>query len=443
MGANELRDSVKEIRMTDEMKRAVIENVKERTERSGTKQAVRSGSGEAKQNRDRPETVKTTQSRKKTEDRNRRTDKTEEKRMRHKSGWRRNLAAAVLTIAVIGAAAVPVRAFVNSIVKERMEEMPQEEKDTYVETLEEQEVEADGYTRAYTESEESRYQELARKYQEGTFPERAVTQVDSEEEAEAFEFCYLKPTSVFCLPERELTDEELLEIIDFIMKRDYAYSEEYAREHSQEIAEREEQQKTLIAGNVENGGITQQQAIEIATEKLYGIFGVTEDGFERNAYYNESEEGSDANYCVNWSNIISHQFYYFYIDAKDGHMTWALYSGSDVHDLPDITMEEAGKRIPELQAQAAEFMNSKIKESYSRVYVYYLRTTDGKASGDGVRFYFAKEDQSACAVTYTWDGMLIGVEECSLSDLEDGRERDLWNGEEYIKYYVVFQELDA
>lgn len=429
MGVDELKDSVSGIRMKEEMRRAMIENVKARTEQSMERQT----------DRDRRTTAKTGGAVKGAQKTQKRQQSAQ--RSRHLPGWQKNLAAAALAIVVIGAAMVPVRAFVNSMIKERMEEMPQEEKDTYVETVKEQKVEADGFTREYTENERARYQELAGKYQEGTFPDKAVAQVDSEEEAAGYEFCFLKPTSTFCLPERELTDEELLQIIDFMVKREYSYREDYAREHAEEIAKEEEAEKAAIAENVEDGGITEQQAIEIATQKLSEIFGMTEDGFERNSYYDEREEGRKAVYCVNWSNIISHQYYYFYIDAADGHMIWAEHSDSEIHEAPSVALEEVGEKIPELQAAATSCMKDIVKESYNKVYVYYLKYTDGSA-GSSVRFYFAREDQSAYAVTYTWSGILRGIEEKDISDLEDGAEREMWNGEEYIKTNVVFQELD-
>ena len=412
MGVEELRDSVNGIRMKEDMRRAVMENVTRRTQQPDGRQTEQGGSGKIMQNR-------------------------------KKSRIMKNLAAAALVVAVIGVAAVPVRALVNSLVKERMEEMPQEEKETYVETLKEQEVEADGYTRAYTESEKERYQELASQYQAGTFPREAVTQVDSEEEAASYEFCFLKPTSTFCLPDRELTDEELLQIIDFITKRDYAFEEDYAREHAEEIAAQEEQEKAEIARNVESGGITEQQAIEIATRKLYEIFGVTEDGFERNSYYNEADEMRElreAVYCVNWSNIITHQYYYFYINAQDGQMTWAAHSGEFIH-AQSVELEEAKSRIPALQAQATECMERTVGEAYDKVYVYYLSYPDGSA-GLSVGFFFAREDQSAWSITYTWDGLMYEIEEKGISGLEDGMEREMWNGEESIKTNVVFQELE-
>lgn len=425
MGVEELRDAVGGICMTEEMKKAVIDNVRKRTEASGgiqEKQKI--------QKIQKNKNGKTVRSAKKQTGR----------REKAGSGWKYLAAAAVLLL-VVGAAAVPVRAFVNSLVRERMEEMPQEEKSAYVETIEEAAVAADGFSRAYTEQEKARYQELAQKYQEGVFPESALPQVKSEEEAAGYEFCYLVPAATFCLPERELTDEELLEIIDFTVKRDYAYTEAYEQEHAEEIEAKEAKKQEAIAGNVESGGITEQQAIEIAREKLADIFGMTGDGYEQNSYYNEPEEGRRADYCVNWTNIISHKYYYFNIDARDGHLISATYSGEDVHrEARVLTTAEVQERIPQLQAAAAEVMDSKVGVPYDKVYVCYLRYEDESAGSQG-RFYFAGEDGNAYGIGLTWDGLLFEIEEQDISGLQDGMERELWNGETYDKATVVFQEM--
>ena len=425
MGVEELRDAVGGICMTEEMKKAVINNVRKRTEASGgiqEKQKI--------QKIQKNKNGKTARSAKKQTGR----------REKAGSGWKYLAAAAVLLL-VVGAAAVPVRAFVNSLVRERMEEMPQEEKSAYVETIEEAAVAADGFSRAYTEQEKARYQELAQKYQEGVFPESALPQVKSEEEAAGYKFCYLVPAATFCLPERELTDEELLEIIDFTVKRDYAYTEAYEQEHAEEIEAKEAKEQEAIAGNVESGGITEQQAIEIAREKLADIFGMTGDGYEQNSYYNEPEEGRRADYCVNWTNIISHKYYYFNIDARDGHLISATYSGEDVHrEARVLTTAEVQERIPQLQAAAAEVMDSKVGVPYDKVYVCYLRYEDESAGSQG-RFYFAGEDGNAYGIGLTWDGLLFEIEEQDISGLQDGMERELWNGETYDKATVVFQEM--
>lgn len=449
MRTEQLRDAVSGICMTEDMKSAVIRNVKERTEESGRIQTGKeqesgekqdnwigksvqedkagNGKGKKKGDMERMQQDRKARSSKRSKD--------------HGTGWRKGLAAAAAVLVVIGIAAVPVRAFVNSLVRERMEEMPQEEKETYVDTVKEQKVAADSFSRAYTKQEVARYQELAKKYQEGTFPAQALPQAESEEEAAGYELCYLVPTATFCLPERDLTDEEMLEIIDFFVKRDYAYSESYAKEHAEQIAEEEAQEQAAIDKNVESGGITEQEAIEIGRQKLADIFGMTVDGFEQNAYYNEPEEGKRADYCVSWSNNIEHKFYYFNIDAQDGHLVRASYSGTGLHDGAAATEEEALGRIPQLQEAAAETMRREVGAAYDKVYVYYLNYEDGSV-GIGAVFYFVMEDQNAYGIAYTWNGILHEIEEKDISTLKDGEEINMWDGEEDMKATAVFRELE-
>lgn len=391
----ELRDCVSGIRMKEEMREAVIENVKERTKE------------------------------------------------RHIAGLgrRKNMAAAVLIAALAGAAVIPVRALVHSIVRERMEEMPQEEKDVYAEALTEQRVSASGFSRAYTPEEEKRYREMGEKYREGIFPEREVIKADTEEAAKVYEFCYLTSTDTFCLPDRELTDEELLEIIDFMVKREYAHNESYEREHAAEIEEERAKEQEKITANTEDGGITKGQAEEIAVQKLSAIYGADVDGFEMNSYYDENIYDRGASYCVNWSDIITHQYYYFYIDARDGHMSWASYSGAELSEAPSVEPERIEEQIPVLAEKAEEFMRAEIGETYDEVYVSYLLCEDGMAEKQ-VSFYLAKEDGSAWEITYLWDGTLTDIDEKKdISEKEDGKAVELWDGENYTEVKEVFQKI--
>ncbi len=130
-------------------------------------------------------------------------------------------AAAAVCVLAVGAVSIPVRALVSSLVKERMEAIPEEEVKATVEQIDQQPVEADSFTRDYTESENARFKELSQEYMNGTFPTGEMEQVDSEAEAEGKEFCFLTTISKFYLPaDRELTDEEIVEILDFKKKRD-------------------------------------------------------------------------------------------------------------------------------------------------------------------------------------------------------------------------------
>ena len=188
-----------------------------------------------------------------------------------------NVAAAVIIIVILsGIISVPVRAVVKSFIQERMELVQKEQLTALVDDLNNQKVGADGLTRAYTEEEERKMAELAQKYQEGTFPEGELAQTESAEEAEKLGFCYLVTNGTFYLPDRELTEEEMLQIIDFYAKRDYALAEQYKEEHADEIAKQKENEERQKAEIIESGGITEEEAVEIAQEWLVKIFGITD-----------------------------------------------------------------------------------------------------------------------------------------------------------------------
>lgn len=352
------------------------------------------------------------------------TDKREEKnrvsRIRMPQ-WQKVAAAAVIVFAALGLAAFPVRAFVNSLIQERMEEMTGEEIAAVNEAVEKQESEADSYSRAYTDSEKERYQELYQQYQSGSFPEGEILKVDSREEAGGSEFYYLTTTACFYLPERELTDEELLEIIDFILKREYAFNKQYEEEHAREIAREKETEKQEISENVESGGITQQQAIDTAAGLLDIIYGITGESMELTSYYENGDgESSEAYYCVNWTDIIAHQYYYFFISAKDGHLKQTTHSSGDIADAQGVTVEDAESRITGLSEKASSFIKETIGDEYKEEYVYYLIRTD-ETTTSKVRFLFEKDDETIYEVTYLWDGTFTGFEETGSSTYENGQ----------------------
>ena len=66
---------------------------------------------------------------------------------------------------------LPVKAFVTSLVQERMQHIPAEEIKEVESVMDSQEVNADSYSREYTQTEKERYGNLYRAYLQGTFPQ--------------------------------------------------------------------------------------------------------------------------------------------------------------------------------------------------------------------------------------------------------------------------------
>lgn len=143
----------------------------------------------------------------------------EEKRRgsRHHYSFRR---AVILAAACLVLASATVTA--SGLYQARMEGMNHEKLEEYFAQLQEADAAADSYSRPLTENETRRLAELRKAYlEEGYFPKKELTLIDSPERYKKGVAFYAE-RSTFFLPETELTDEELLEVIDFREKRDYS-----------------------------------------------------------------------------------------------------------------------------------------------------------------------------------------------------------------------------
>lgn len=139
---------------------------------------------------------------------------------RHHYSFRR---AAILAAACLVLASATVTA--SGLYQARMESMNHERLEEYFAQLQEADVSADSYSRPFTESETARMEELRQAYlEQGYFPKRELTLIDSPEKYKKGVVFYAE-RSTFFLPEKELTDEQLLELIDFREKRDYSLAQ--------------------------------------------------------------------------------------------------------------------------------------------------------------------------------------------------------------------------
>ena len=110
----------------------------------------------------------------------------------------------------------------SGLYRARMESMNHEKLETYFSGLQEADVAADSYSRPLTDGEKNRLEELRQAYlEEGYFPKKELVMLDSPEKYKKG-VAFYAARSTFFLPEEEMTDEELLELIDFREKRDYS-----------------------------------------------------------------------------------------------------------------------------------------------------------------------------------------------------------------------------
>lgn len=133
--------------------------------------------------------------------------------------WKKSVVLAAAMILLVSATAV---ASVGAL-RERMEAMNREKLETYFTQIYASKIGVDNYNRAYSDAERDRMGALREAYEgEARFPEGELTMIEEASEYKGRGVAFLSDTSTFFFPEQEMSDEELLEIIDFMHKRDYS-----------------------------------------------------------------------------------------------------------------------------------------------------------------------------------------------------------------------------
>lgn len=169
--------------------------------------------------------------------------------------------------------------------------MDSEDRQKYVDTVKTQEeIQVDSYTRELTDAERKKMNELYSTYMKGTFPEEVIPICETMEEAELISYCFIVENSTFKLPETELTDEQLLQMIDFRQKREYSLK-------------KANEEQDLSTEEPVNICVTEQEAVESARELIEGFYQVDTSDYEvisgmYGQYYNFMFQKENDIYCT-------------------------------------------------------------------------------------------------------------------------------------------------
>lgn len=214
------------------------------------------------------------------------------------NAWMRysKAAAVLLTILIGSMGGVTVYAAVNAY-QARLEAMDEKKVEEYYEMGQSGTGEADGYSRNMSDTEKERLEELRIAFREGQrFPEGEI-----KTEKQESGFYYDIQNRTFYLPERELTDEELLQILDMWAKEDYSLQKKNAEEGITAVDEEEarralmeEYEKNKVEWSEED--VVYARAVQVIEES----FGVDTKGMETEITYWESDSvpGSEGTYRI-------------------------------------------------------------------------------------------------------------------------------------------------
>lgn len=155
----------------------------------------------------------------------------------------------IAAIVAVACLSIGITAFAIYIPwKERMETLSKEEVDEMFVTA--QTVDSLSRTnRLWSKEEKERYNSLWQSYEnEGVYPENDIIVVANAEQGKTDKLYFDMDTSTFFFPDRELTDEEILEIIEYQHKADYSLDKVWTGvlENGEEIPEFSKQESVGI-----------------------------------------------------------------------------------------------------------------------------------------------------------------------------------------------------
>lgn len=308
------------------------------------------------------------------------------RRYPHKKRVHWKTAAAMLAVALLlGSSGIEGAIhYLNS----RMNEMTDTEVAGYNELVQGVPLDADSFSRTFSEDERERMLELQEEYlMEGRYPQGTLMIAHCESEVSEDEPFYITDSSSYYLPERELSDEELLELLDFGYKRSYSVAQSNRNAAAQ-------------ATEVEAGANVERRA----AEAVHAALGMD----VSHMYCREEMTESRDTYCLTYEENGNVQCYVI-VDAETERITSAARS------FNAEKREDARFQQKELENGKKQLEKCLAHDTWGAITVqritakYYLQE-DGQSIYKAEIYYLAElSDGSAYACTYNMQTQEINV----------------------------------
>lgn len=340
------------------------------------------------------------------------TEDEEPKKRVIRMNWR--VAAAIVAVMLLvtaPAAVAGVRTYIA-----HLNQMEPEHAREIGDAIQNSEGEADVYSRELLPSERERMSELREQYEEGnSFPNQELKQIQTETERQAGEFCFCYENSTYYLPETEMSEEQLRQIVDFQYRRDYVL--EKAQEVDKASEEPEEPEEEAVQTDVvgEEKKMFERQAADLL-KKLYDLdtngakCKVVKEDDEVIIHYTNKAWDYDAEVAM---------------DAKDKTILGVFVGCGEEDEFPEgIPVNETEyRRQGEKVRKIAEMLlpSKKIKE----VVMVYNSSKEKMLEFGTVNYYAVCQDNSGYWFTYRADRGQISQFAYSTemnSWMEDGKE---------------------
>ncbi len=313
------------------------------------------------------------------------------RRKRGKSGWA-PVPALLLVILIVVAAGASVGAVVHGYLQ-RMETMSERQKEKFVASVEDTRKNGDYYSREFTAEEKERGEALAVEYEAGKcYPKQELPVLEDEERVSAYRVCFLQTSSTFYLPEEGLTDEELLQIIDFYYKREYSMAE-----RKSDIAKENEIEKDFKS----TGILSKKEAINLAERSIKSAYGEDVSGWnvetEKYTPYHMEQEY----YLFFFENESSKQNYHIEIARKDKECTILEIETKNKSNYKK-GIQVSNEEIEQLHKEAIAIINRlQPGVKFEKMECQYVGEKENILSLGVVEFLYSQNNQQGYVINYS------------------------------------------
>ncbi len=254
-------------------------------------------------------------------------------------------------------------------------------------------ADADTFSRELSEKEQKRLNELAEKYEtEGLFPEGSILQISDKSEIVSDQICFMAQDSTFYLPETALSDEQMLELIDFYAKRDYSVTAQ-----GQKDAE-----ETETSADVTE--ISQEEAVEKASDLLSRLYGIDADTLAIETEHDQALDGNGETFTtdqISYRDEATGISYLVSVNLQNGEIKMVS-AEKDAGSNYSKEIAEDAAQYQNFYSEAEKMANAYMGEStaWTAGRIEYMRDADHML-GTGIVNYIFETDTDSCVISYS------------------------------------------
>lgn len=300
-----------------------------------------------------------------------------------------------------------------SLYQQRLEGMDSGTKKSLNEKTQKSEAQADSYSRDLSSVEQKRMEKLHTEYEkEGRFPTGQLMEVIRKEQVIQVTLCYCYENSTFYLPDDVLSDEELLQIIDFREKRDYS------------IQSANKTQTSTVKEEA-NACISKEEAVEVAKECVSTLDGANMENVQIQTEFNHAGDSSDmkgtgsikaetkgsnekmSSYIISLKNTAWPNDYQVEVDASDASVM-GIWTDNKKKEERSFQIKIRERRYIKRENEISDYLNKMgVSELIEQLEFSYKYTKAGMLSQGTVKYIAKLKNGQAYVLVYSENAKMV------------------------------------